>query len=124
MNKEQINEALNELIKVGYMSDEYLKDKYSGQTLDEIYDIEDFFSYEIESENFKIKEKENFGGYEGAGETAWIVYEITDKKSGDTTFIRKNGYYSSWNGTEWRNGFDIVEPREVTIVEWFKSDKV
>jgi hypothetical protein len=58
---------------------------------------------------------ESFGGGEGSGEYTWFVLSIEPEDGLDTFLVRKEGYYASYNGTEWDGAFEIVEPREKTI---------
>lgn len=55
---------------------------------------------------------ESFGG-EGKGEDCWFIFSIGEQ------FFRINGYYSSWDGTDWTEGsLEEVFPREVTTINF------
>lgn len=54
------------------------------------------------------------GGGEGEGEYVERVFAVKD---GDEALVyfRITGFYSSYNGTDWDDGFSIVEPYQKTI---------
>jgi len=78
---------------------------------------------EIEDNEVNINIDDEHGGYEGAGEDQWFVLKIallTDTDE-DIVYVRFNGCYNSWNGTEWENiDFDIVQPEEYIAIKWVK----
>lgn len=45
---------------------------------------------------------EDFGG-EGMGDSVYVIFKIGDQ------FFKKDGYYSSWNGTDWDEGEPLHE---------------
>lgn len=55
---------------------------------------------------------EDFGGGEGSGEERWIVVKVGD------TFLRKNGYYASYEGSEFDGELEEVKPEEYVAVRW------
>jgi hypothetical protein len=58
----------------------------------------------------EAKEIEQKGG-EGEGEEYWVVFRV-----GDDKFFRVEGYYTSWEGTNWENAEVIeVEPAQVLV---------
>ncbi len=62
--------------------------------------------------------EDDFGG-EGMGDTKYMVFSFAhETKPDEKTYIKFNGYYDSWNGTEWESGFSITHPQEVTVIEW------
>lgn len=61
-----------------------------------------------------VKVIEDFGG-EGQGETRYIVIEVTDS-AGATQFFRKDGYYSSYDGSDWDGDFREVKAQPRTVV--------
>jgi len=67
---------------------------------------------------YTLSYEEDFGGYEGAGEKTWVVYSLKDNETDEVIYFRLNGWYDSWNGTEWENDFVIVNPKEVIRIEW------
>lgn len=111
----------------------YLEDKIKEITKDEAinlfaeeFDVElnYYNSSEIkyrnyENENYKI-ESEIYGeGGEGQGDSIWSVSRVLDKKTGEVFFIRFDGYYSSWEGSDFSNNdWSIVRPQEVKVIQW------
>lgn len=84
------------------------------------YNSEDAQFNSYESENYSCqREVDDFGG-EGQGEERWTISRILDKKTGEVFFIRFDGYYESWNGSDWSNNdWCIVRPHEVKVIQWF-----
>ena len=63
-----------------------------------------------------VKHVDSHGGHEGAGEEMWVVFSVTD---GDVSRIfRKDGYYASWDGSDWDGDFREVKPKLKTITVW------
>lgn len=59
-----------------------------------------------------LKEIDSEGG-EGQGDHAHIVYQVTQ---GDTvTLVRDDGFYSSYEGTDWDNEWYVVVPVEKMV---------
>jgi hypothetical protein len=57
-----------------------------------------------------------YGG-EGCGDEYWTVYKF--ESEGETTFVKFDGWYASYQGSEYDNWF-YVEPREVLVTRYFK----
>ena len=74
----------------------------------------------FENDNYRVKgEIDSFGG-EGQGEERWNISKVTDKRTNEVFFIQFDGYYNSWNGTDWsENYWAIVEPKIVEVIKWF-----
>jgi len=73
-----------------------------------LYDGDEFaneFDFEIVDE---------YGG-EGMGESYWYVFKIKHPDHDEPVFIRFDGRYDSWNGSEFSDEFRIVEPKQKTI---------
>lgn len=62
-----------------------------------------------------VETVDDHGGGEGNGDETWVVVQVTDVETGDVTYYRKNGYYSSFDGTDWDGSFTEVTPSERTI---------
>ncbi len=77
-----------------------------------------FFVRDLKGYERKVKCVESFGG-EGMGDTRYIVFKL-DTPEGDV-YLEFIGCYDSWNGTEWQEAY-IVEPKEVTIIEYHKVE--
>jgi hypothetical protein len=88
-------------------------------------DICSYEEYDIqhsnyESDNFDCRGEVAGEGGEGEGESIWTVSRILDKKTGEVFFVRFDGYYESWDGSDWSNNdWSIVKPQEVKVIQWF-----
>lgn len=59
------------------------------------------------------------GGGEGGGEYVERVYSVT--VNGEMLgFVRDQGYYESYNGTEMNGDFHHVQPMQVTVTRYVK----
>jgi hypothetical protein len=71
------------------------------------------------SEDYIVKQVDSYGG-EGLGESAWVIFCVTEP-SEEQYFMRINLYYSSYNGMDWdsweRNS-EIVVQKEILRKEW------
>lgn len=73
------------------------------------------FAASLDLTDFKMAD--SYGG-EGQGDTYYKVFKF---ESGDkVAHIKFDGYYSSYEGSEYRQAF-LVEPKEVTVIEYFKK---
>jgi hypothetical protein len=62
-----------------------------------------------------VKIVEDFGG-EGQGDTRYLVFQVTDEE-GEVRLFQKDGYYSSYNGSDWDGDFyEVVETKEIVTV--------
>lgn len=71
----------------------------------------------LENESYKLEFISSFGG-EGKGDIRWEIYKLTDKISNKEIFIRFNGRYDSWNGTDWCYDPQLVIPYEKVIIDY------
>ena len=117
MNKDKIEEVLKQVLVLN----ERFEEEYAEIDEDE---LEDVFSYSEAKQlpSYTIKMEESYGG-EGQGDDYWFVLSITEsailgEDLKDSIYIRFNGWYSSYNGTEWDGGFSIVYPKPVEKIEW------
>lgn len=77
------------------------------------YSFEELGKDEGNIEGFgKAEFVESYGG-EGMGDERWIVFKVGDR------YFQKNGFYSSWDGSSWDGELEEVEPREVTVTQYF-----
>ena len=84
------------------------------------YNSSDIQYNDYENENYEIESEIAGEGGEGQGYSIWTVSRIQDKKTGEVFFIRFDGYYESWNGSDWSNNdWSIVRPQEVKVIQWF-----
>lgn len=113
----------------------YLKDKIKVITPEEVqelfatefnvgmnyYNSQQIQYSNFENENYKVESEVDEYGGEGQGEEYWLVSRVLDKRTGEVFFIRFDGYYTSWDGTDWsENYWSIVKPIEVKVVQWKK----
>ena len=112
----------------------YLEDKIKEITKNEAVelfktefdvDLDSYNSYDLqyrsyESENFECQREVAGEGGEGEGDSIWTVSRVLDKKTGEVFFIRFDGHYESWNGSDFSNNdWSIVRPQEVKVIQWF-----
>lgn len=75
----------------------------------------DELAWAVRDGSHPVKVIDKFGG-EGMGDHAHYVFEVTD---GDEKILVKiDGYYDSWNGTEWQDDFYEVVPVEVKVIQY------
>lgn len=74
----------------------------------------------VVGEDVSIKSEESFGGYEGAGDETWFVLSIEFEENKQKVYVKFSGYYSSWDDTQWKKDFDVVEPVEYVAIRWDK----
>lgn len=67
----------------------------------------------------KAEVVEDFGG-EGEGDLRYVVFKVTFF-NGTVKHYRQEGYYSSYDGTDWDGDFHEVTPKEVLRTEWVKA---
>lgn len=63
------------------------------------------------------------GGGEGEGEYVERVFAVKDEKDEALHYLKITGYYSSYNGTDWDDKWEEVEPYEVTVIKYKKKKK-
>lgn len=64
---------------------------------------------------------ENYGG-EGQGDEYWVVISVTDIDTGETKFIRNNGWYASYDGGYFDDNFGFqVYPQTVMTTDWSRD---
>lgn len=83
--------------------------------LAELDDREDF-GYEVETMKFlprvgEVEFVEHVGG-EGEGDHTHVVFKVSGK------LFKLDGFYSSWEGTEWEDSVYAVKPKEVKVIQY------
>lgn len=110
--KALLNEISSEVINDNFfhsdMEDEF--SKYDSEEQTEA--IAAFMREEICFEH-----QDNYGG-EGQGEDYWSVYKFTDKNSKEECWVKFDGFYQSYNGSEFNEWF-FVTPVE-RMVTFYK----
>ena len=103
---------------------EYIADEDDEDvTFDEVftpyidaYLLEEYFSEPTESEKYIIEQVSNRGA-EGDGADMFLTFKITDKETGNIGYLEFSGRYSSWDSSEYNERY-VVQPREVTVIEY------
>ena len=62
---------------------------------------------------YKVEVEATVGGGEGSGEEMYLVLKTTDGES--VQYFRKDGYYASFDGSNWDGAFYEVTPTQKTI---------
>lgn len=113
--------------------EKYLDDKIKKVTSTEVQEIFEQFDRDInyynqddvhysdfENDSYIIESKIDRYGGEGQGDEYWVVSRVQDKRTGESFFIKFDGYYSSWEGSDFSNNdWSIVKPQEVKVIQWF-----
>ena len=112
----------------------YLEDKIKVMTREEAielfknefnvelnyYNSKDVQYNDYQNENYEVQSEIAGEGGEGQGDSIWTVSRIVDKKTQEVFFIKFDGYYSSWEGSDFSNNdWNIVAPKEVKVIQWF-----
>lgn len=75
-------------------------------------------NYNLPTELGKVVTVEDVGGYEGGGELRYVVKHFVDHN----VFIKTEGYYMSYDGTSFENGFgEEVIPEEKVVTVYNKK---
>jgi hypothetical protein len=130
LTKEEIAKVLKEGVKLNFNSLYHDLEEYESKndciesTLPNLLE-QTFASYGAglrkQPEGFKIALEEQFGG-EGKGENYWLVFSVVSTATNEIVFIRFNGWYSSDDGLHFEEtGFELVEPRQVSVRQWFEA---
>lgn len=95
-----------------------IKDNIDNEVgLDEL----DCFTKTKKIGNLLVTSVDSYGG-EGQGESYYSVVKITREDGSDETYMRTDGFYSSYDGVEHYGGFDsccyLVEPVQVMKTEY------
>jgi hypothetical protein len=74
---------------------------------------------DYENDNYKVQSEVDSYGGEGQGEEYWTISRILDKRTEEVFFIKFDGYYDSWEGSDFSNNdWNIVEPKVVKVIQW------
>lgn len=113
--QKKLKQLFDEYALMSVLSD-FFNSEVSGNPIWNSDELNEFF---IILNNNCIKQEfaANYGG-EGKGEDYWSVYKFTDVNSGEVQYIKFDGWYQSYNGTEFDEWF-FVEPKEklITVYE-------
>ena len=101
---------------------------YRGNPEDDWYDEDDetswsTWAYEYDKETVPglglVEVLDTYKGGEGGGEEALLVFYITPEDGTEPFHVSISGYYASYNGTEWDGDLVQVEPRQVSVTQYF-----
>lgn len=86
------------------------------------YGIEDIDEVTIDGVTFKFELVHSEGGGEGEGEYVERVYRVSSPNLVEV-FLRDQGFYESYNGTEMNGDFRVVYPHTVTVIRYAEAGK-
>jgi len=96
---------------------------WKDEIVDTEYDGSDFWS-EAEGALSIILDDEHTAqffdgalGGEGSAEYIWQVWAVKDAE-GNLQYFKKEGYYASYDGSNWDGSLFEVEPFEKTVTDW------
>ena len=122
-------EMLSAMIEVATFN-EYIPDEDDDEATFEDVFIPDVESYKLEAYFTKPTESEKYivqrvseRGCEGDGAGMFLTFKITDKETDAVGYLEYCGRYSSWDSSYYENSY-IVQPREVTIIEYVQLQEV
>lgn len=136
MNREQVKEYLLSFLNeenLDRYNDRLIDDSESVEEAKENFDwtngnnIEELIQVTYSDTTYGVFPREivefvdGYGG-EDCGSTYWIVFKVV-REGFEDTYIKFDGHYDSWNGTEWYSEFEIVNPvkKIVEVTEWVQS---
>lgn len=70
---------------------------------------------EFEGKTLLLKHIDKYGG-EGKGDLYWVVFSVQIDDA-EPVFVRRNGWYASYEGVSWHD-FEIVKPKEIKTTVW------
>lgn len=110
--KSLLDEVDSSIISDQFFQSE-MKDDFSKWDDEETTDAIKLFK----EEQVSFEHVDNHGG-EGAGENYWSVYKFTDKNTKKECYVKFDGWYASYSGSEFDKWF-FVEPtqRMITFYE-------
>lgn len=120
LTEEEMVQAMIEVaIANGYTTDEddeemAFEDVFSPEC--SAWRLEEYFTIQTESEKYIVEQVSERGG-EGDGAEMFLTFKITDKEYENSGFLEYSGRYSSWDSSEYYDRY-VVEPREVTVVQY------
>lgn len=57
-------------------------------------------------------------GGEGSAEYIWQVWSVVNLDTDEIQYFKKDGYYASYDGSNWDGEIYEVEPFEKTVTDW------
>ena len=121
-------EMISAMIEVATFN-EYIPDEDDEATFEDVftpdvesYKLEAYFTEPTESEKYIIQQVSERGS-EGDGAEMFLTFKITNKETNTVGYLEYSGRYSSWDSSYYENSY-IVQPREVTIIEYAQLQEV
>ena len=97
----------------------FLEKSESGLDLRDVGEIEDLDSG-THAEGLHLELVDSEGGGEGDGSYVHRIMGVFKSgKKKPLSYLRITGYYESYNGTEYNDDWEFVEPREVKVIQYF-----
>jgi hypothetical protein len=123
LTKSKIQSALTKFEK------KFNKDYKQKYGEDPEYSFEGFCAEELfdnivdeESINgLKFEFEESHGGNEGGGDHCHQVFKVTDVETNEECYIKFDGFYSSYEGSNYDEGFYIADYDLVQVKKWKKK---
>lgn len=53
----------------------------------------------------------------------YVILLVENKETGEEVYLRKTGYYRSYDGTEWDGPLTVVKPATKTVTVWAEADE-
>ena len=104
-------ETSNSILEQGFFH-EGITDEYYDFDEEDDEESVGALSKSLNDANIKFECVEQHGG-EGEGDQYWTVYKFT--KDGEQQFVKFNGWYQSYNGSEMTE-YSFVTPKKVEVI--------
>ena len=108
-----LSETGNDVIYEFFHSE--MNEEYNKYNSDERHQCLEAF----QAANISYSNVANHGG-EGQGEDYWSVYQFTDNKTKEQVYVKFDGWYQSYNGSEFDEWYFVV-PKEVMVTVYNKE---
>lgn len=96
-----------------YWQDTNNGDSISYNVVDIEFALDDYPN--IDRDKLYVTQVDNVGG-EGCGEEYYVIFKISHPVHG-VGYIKYQGSYSSWSGTDWHEP-NMVKSKEVMVIQW------
>lgn len=101
----------------------YTYTTWKDEVVDGVLEGSEFWNEGEDSDAIKLDENHTAEflagetGGEGSAEYIWQVWKVTDAE-GNVQYFKKEGYYMSYDGSNWDGTLFEVEPFEKTVTDW------
>ena len=121
---EQDNLSTEQAIDLARSNPDAFIKKFAEHNGDSMRGFISEFSYRADSYDSLVKCRPlmvySEGGTEGAGEHTEKIFAILSPVGEALSYVKYEGFYSSYESTEWAESGRRVEPREVTVTQYFE----